>query len=762
MRIGTPNTKTLPLVVPLVVGALLLSVTTIVVIGRLRHSADDRRIAQLRLEALETRVNVASAREWRLIAERRLSPSIVGGLEEALDQAAALVAELSPLSPMFAPLEVLFGEYRRALDAEVALMRAGDFESAVQVDEQSVDPGFERLTDAIRRTNAALDQEASTVRRRTDIYSALVLSAATLVGMLLFVGLHRARSHIKELREAEQRLRQSEHRYRDLFEESTELIFVTGLDGCIVDANRAALAWYGGTSADLLGRHAVQTLVQPEGGEAAPHPTMAPDDGVEHEVTLRRKDGTLRHCTWASSPRRDSDERIMGSQVLIHDITERNILQRQLEQSQKMEVVGRLAGGIAHDFNNLLTTILGYSEMVADALPKADSRRADLEEVQKAAKSAASLTEQLLAFSRRQFLHPEIADINTVVTASCKMLQRVIGEDVHLALHLAPTVKPVKIDRGQFERVLMNLAVNARDAMPDGGTLTITTADVVLGEQYSRTDGSVVAGPQVMLSVSDTGAGMTPDVQAHLFEPFFSTKEVGKGTGLGLATVYGVVKQSQGNIFVYSEPGQGSTFEVYFPAAQELAEPGEGIRRSGPVSPEGRERILLVEDDDGLRSLASRILKRYGYAVLTAANADEALRISEQDRRPIALLLTDVVMPGMNGRALALRLQTARQDLKVLYMSGYTDKTLVHLDMLEDTAFLQKPFTPKSLADKVRGMLDAPGRHRDVTGADVALPERDLVSGRHDEVVHYPRDARRVPGETERLIALGDRPDRAR
>jgi nitrogen-specific signal transduction histidine kinase/CheY-like chemotaxis protein len=391
----------------------------------------------------------------------------------------------------------------------------------------------------------------------------------------------------------------------------------------------------------------------------------------------------------------------------VQDITERTEIEQQLWQAQKMEAVGRLAGGVAHDFNNLLTAILGYAELLLSDLRDDDPRSQDLREIRKAGVSAASLTRKILAFSRKQPLEPEVLDLNAVVRSLHGMLGRLIGEDIRIEVRLAPDLGRVKADPGQIEQVLLNLATNARDAMPQGGTLTIDTQNAGLDDTAVRRHLAAAPGEYVMLAVSDTGCGMPPEVQARVFEPFFTTKPRGIGTGLGLSTVYGIVKQSGGDISVYSEPGRGATFKVYLPRVD-----GPVGARPALVGPDvpvsGSETILLVEDNRGLRELARKVLERLGYAVLDAADADQALHLSEQHAGPIHLLLTDVVMPGMSGVALVERLTPTRPAMKVLYMSGYTDEAVVAAGVLpQRVTFLQKPFTPDSLARKVRQVLDA-------------------------------------------------------
>ena len=397
----------------------------------------------------------------------------------------------------------------------------------------------------------------------------------------------------------------------------------------------------------------------------------------------------------------------MGAVVTFSDITERKHLEQQLRQAQKMEAIGQLAGGIAHDFNNMLTVISGYSELVLATLPPGDPQRGNIEQIKQAGERAAALTRQLLAFSRRQVLEPKVLDLNAVATNMDKMLQRLIGENIALVTVLKPGLGRVKADPGQVEQVIMNLAVNARDAMPRGGKLTIETADVELDEAYARNHITVKPGPYVMLAVSDTGCGMDAQTQTRVFEPFFTTKEKGKGTGLGLSTVYGIVKQSGGYIWVYSEVGRGTTCKIYLPRVEEAL--GTSQPGAFPASVlRGSETVLLAEDEEVVRSLASRVLRENGYTVLEASNGEEALQLCAQQRGTIRLVMTDVVMTGMSGRELAERLHVAHPEMTVLFTSGYTDEAVVRHGILDTgVAFLQKPFTPDALLHKVREVLDA-------------------------------------------------------
>jgi signal transduction histidine kinase/CheY-like chemotaxis protein len=389
-------------------------------------------------------------------------------------------------------------------------------------------------------------------------------------------------------------------------------------------------------------------------------------------------------------------------------IEREQIKEEQLRQSQKMEAIGQLAGGVAHDFNNLLTVITGYSEMALRRIGEDNPLRKNIEEISKAGTRAAGLTRQLLAYSRRQMLQPKVLDLNTVVRDMNKMLRRLIGEDIDLVTVLKPALGQIKADPGQIEQVLLNLVVNARDAMPTGGKITIETRHAYLDEAYARKHVGVQCAHYVVLSVSDTGVGIDAETQKRIFDPFFTTKEIGKGTGLGLSTVYGIVKQSEGNIWVYSELGRGTTFKVYLPRVGKIIE-GEELTDGSRAVPGGSETLLLVEDEDLVRKLSVEILEEFGYAVIAASNGEEGVRLCKEFDGRIQLLVTDVVMPQMSGRELAEQVALLRPETKVLYMSGYTDDAIVRHGILEDNvSFIQKPFSPDVLALKVREVLDRP------------------------------------------------------
>ena len=431
-------------------------------------------------------------------------------------------------------------------------------------------------------------------------------------------------------------------------------------------------------------------------------------DRFRVEAVQRRKDGS----TYPVEVRLQyvASEEPPVIVTIVQDITERRELEGQLRQAQKMEAIGHLAGGIAHDFNNLLTAISGYGQLLAESLDPADERRADVERILDASDRAARLTRQLLAFSRRQILRPEVLDLNEVIRGIDALLRPMIGDTIMLTIALDPQLGSVLADPSQLEQVVMNLVTNARDAMSSGGRLTIETANVELDDAYVAGHTDAQAGPHVMLAVSDTGTGMDAATVARLFEPFFTTKEPGKGTGLGLATTYGIVKQSGGNIWVYSEPGRGSTFKVYVPRVAADVSSGEAAGRRASHPPTGgTEVVLLVEDDAQVRTLAETILAGYGYTVLVAPDGSAALDVAATIDS-IALLITDVMMPGLRGPELAERLVALRPGLRVLYISGYAADAVGNHDFVaRDANYLEKPFTPESFARAVRTILDAPG-----------------------------------------------------
>jgi PAS domain S-box-containing protein len=518
---------------------------------------------------------------------------------------------------------------------------------------------------------------------------------------------------VSERRQAEQALRDSEARYRDLFDNASDLVCTTTLEGDFLYVNPA---WHQamGTTDESLASTRFPDLVHPESreryqsvvdrakaGETLGHVDLILLTGTGIPLTL---EGNI-SCT-------ASDGGPASIRGIYRDVTERKRVEEQLRRAERMQAAGRLAGGVAHEVNNMMTGVIGFSEFLMRSLDPADPRRAEVTEIIKAGTRAADVTRQLLAFTRQQFLRPETLPVNAVVRDLEKMLRRVLGEDHRFELRLDAEAGEIRADRGQLEQVLVNLILNARDAMPARGRVTIATRAVELDDAYAQEhDGVVIPrGSYVQLSLSDTGVGMDSNVQARIFEPFFTTKPVGQGTGLGLSTVYGIVKQSDGFVWVYSEAGLGTTFKIYLPRVGSAHSPPLPIDRS-PATRGGSETILIVEDEDLVRALASRSLRERGYRVIEARQGADALRQLEQQAAEVDLVISDVVMPEMGGRELARRLARLRPSLPVLFMSGYTGEDVIQRGLLDPGApFQQKPFTPDGLARKVREMLDAEAR----------------------------------------------------
>jgi len=535
---------------------------------------------------------------------------------------------------------------------------------------------------------------------------------AALVGSAALEGTTECISYVTDIsarKLEEEALRASEERYRTLFEQSPFPKFLYDYETLrFLAVNETAIHHYGYTRTEFLRMTFADILPR--------------EDGSAFLASLSVGDGASGKGSWRHVKREGGvidvdvtvqkfvlDGRPCGLATAL-DVTERNRMEAQLRQAQKMDAVGNLAGGVAHDFNNLLSVIISYSEMLAAPLKAGDPMRDDLEQIAGAGNRAAELTRQLLAFSRQQILQPKILDVNSVIEGIAKMLRRLVGEDVELTVVSGSNLGTVSADPGQVEQVLMNLVVNARDAMPTGGQLTIETASVELDAAYAAVHDGVKPGTYVMLAVTDTGAGMSAATRERIFEPFFTTKEKGKGTGLGLSTVFGIVRQSGANIWVYSEPDVGTTIKVYFPQVTAACATALDTTAQTPTK-RGTETILLVEDEEPVRALMRTILERHGYHVLEAQSGGDALLICEQYRATIHVLLTDVIMPRMSGRQLAERLAALRPEMKVLYMSGYTDDAIVRHGVLDSNiAFLQKPITPVNLTRKLREVIS----HRDV------------------------------------------------
>ncbi len=513
------------------------------------------------------------------------------------------------------------------------------------------------------------------------------------------------------LRSAQEGLRRSEINFRSLVTHAPYGVCRCDSAGILLDVNPALVAMLGYASgAELVGSNLANLYADSQQwfGLADYLRSLQKFHGLNADWA--RRDHSIISVRLSGRAFRNEANTIFF-ELFAEDVTERRALEQQLRQAQKMEAVGRLAGGIAHDFNNLLMVISGYSEFLLERIGDDPTLRGHAQEIANAAERATSLTRQLLAFSRKQMLAPKIVDLNGVVTENVKMLTRLIGEDIDLVMVPGPDIGAVKADPGQIEQVIMNLAVNARDAMPHGGKLTIETANVTLDANYARFHAPVKPGDYVMLAISDTGMGMDPDTQAHIFEPFYTTKGL-KGTGLGLSTVYGIVKQSEGYIWLYSEAGKGTSFKIYLPrfsATGEALATQPALAADAEQPSPGHETILLVEDEENLRRLARQSLETQGYSVIDAPDGTAAIKVSQAHKGPIHLLLTDVIMPGMNGRELANQLSPTRPEMRVLYMSGYTENHIGHNGTLDQgITLLQKPFTLPALKAKVREVLDTP------------------------------------------------------
>jgi two-component system, cell cycle sensor histidine kinase and response regulator CckA len=536
------------------------------------------------------------------------------------------------------------------------------------------------------------------------LYARKALSAATLdalrgVANQIAVGIDRKQN--------EDALRGSEERYRRIIETTAEGIWTLDADDRTTFVNQNMARMMGHSASAMVGQPLL-SLLQERDRPRAEVQLERLRQGIEEQFDFKvhHRDGRMIWLMVSTAPLYGADHRYAGALIMCSDISERKRLEEQYRQAQKMEAIGRLAGGVAHDFNNLITIVNGCADLVLAKLPGDDPAAEFVREIKNAGERGAGLTRQLLAFSRQQVLEPRVVDLNAVITDMERMLGRMIGEDIVLGKALDPRLGRVRVDPGQIHQIIMNLAVNARDAMPNGGQFTIETRNVDLDEDYARLHSDVRPGGYVMLVVSDTGVGMDSDIRTRVFEPFFTTKEPGKGTGLGLATVYGIVTQSGGHISLYSEPRQGTVFKIFLPRVDEPLS-NAAAHPAAPKALRGAETVLLVEDEDTVRLLSRHILELYGYTVLEARGPEEALAMAEHYEGSIHLLLTDVVMPGGGGRLVAEQLSASRPGVKVLYVSGYTDDAVVRYGVLHaEAAFLQKPFTAVSLAAKVREVLD--------------------------------------------------------
>ena len=560
-----------------------------------------------------------------------------------------------------------------------------------------------------RRRQGIREQQDFKLQRKDGSTLWVLMSTGPILGDAgEYLGALAMVTDLTERREAEAGIRQSEAWFRALIEESEDLISVLDEDGAFRYVSPSFERILGLRPVDLVGKPAF-SFVHPDDLEKV---VAVFSEGVNEAGTTRRLQFRFRHQdgTWrlieGIGRSLFHDPVVRGAVINGRDITERAALEAPFRQAQKLEAVGRMVGGVAHDFNNILAVILGTSEILQSDLAVDHPSHEDVAEIRRAAERGATLTRQLLAYSRQQVLLPRLLDLNALVRNLEGMLSRMIGEDVALVMRLQAGTAMVKADPGQLEQVLLNLAVNSRDAMPEGGQLLLETSVVELDEHYAALHPPMAPGWYVSLTVSDTGSGMSEEVRSHAFEPFFTTKESGKGTGLGLATVYGIVKQSDGFVWLYSEPGRGTSFKIFLPMVSEAADPVRPAAADAPASLRGTETILIAEDNTAVRMLTRKALERQGYTVLETTGAD-AMEVAGSHPGPIHLLLTDTVMPGVTGPALAAQLAEARPGLRVLHMSGYTDNApLLTQVMASGGAFLQKPFTVASLARKVRSVLD--------------------------------------------------------
>jgi two-component system cell cycle sensor histidine kinase/response regulator CckA len=513
---------------------------------------------------------------------------------------------------------------------------------------------------------------------------------------------------ITEWKLTETELRASEEKYRSFFEEDLTGDYISTPEGRLLICNPAFLRIFGFMSLEEAQKTPLTRLYRTPDERSEFLDQLRKEKKLENiELELRRMDGKPVYVIQNVSGFFDKDNNLIQIKGYLYDITSHKKMEEQFWQAQKMEAVGRLAGGVAHDFNNMLSVISGYSELLTRKLPEDSPMRREVSMIKQASEKAEALTRHLLAFSRRQIMRPINLNLNDLIDELQMMLERLIGEDIRLIMKTGNNIGNVKADPGQIEQALMNMAVNARDAMPDGGTLTIETANVDLTEGVVHKRVTMQPGAYVLLTVSDTGIGMNQETQANIFEPFFTTKEKGKGTGLGLSTVYGVVKQSGGYIWVYSEPGHGTTFKIYLPRVAEQADQLP-VAEQAPEKLDGTETVLLVEDDEGVRGVCEAILTEHGYKVIAAQNGEEALKVFNRNRGAIDLLVTDVVMPGISGPELAGQTKPFRNNMRVLYVSGYAEDAIVHHGKLDPgISFLQKPFSPNDLLLKVREVLDA-------------------------------------------------------
>jgi PAS domain S-box-containing protein len=698
------------MVVPMVCCEKIVGVATLLRSGP-DHPYTDDDLHLFRNIADHAALAIANARSYA--AERDAHAAAVSARAALIEaqEAHRLLFDASPIPLLVFDVETL--AVLAMNDATLGLY-GYDRDEALHLDVSTLSIDGRDQTRA-RVVAAGEADAAGTVRQRRKDGSVLVVEYTTRA--LSFAG-RRARIAVVKDVTARHEADQTRALLAAIVQSSNDAIISRSVEGTITSWNPTADRLFGYSAEEALGSP-ITIIVPPDRIDEARALLARVTSGErieDFETIRRRKDGAEVAVSISIAPVFDTSGKVIGVSNTVRDLrafrrAEEAVrrAEDQLRQAQKMEAVGRLAGGVAHDFNNILSVILSYSEMILAEMTPGEPIGADIEEIRQAGLRAAALTKQLLMFSRQQVLEPRVLDVNAVLAGLAKMLERVLGEDIDLVTAPSSGVGRIRADPSSVEQVIMNLVINARDAMPVGGRLTIETASVDLDDSYARDHLGVIPGPHVMLAVTDTGTGIDRATQARIFEPFFTTKEPGKGTGLGLSTVFGIAQQCGGSVWVYSEPGKGTVFKVYFPRVD--ASLDRTVPSRAPVTLQGSETILLVEDQEQVRAVARGILIRHGYQVLVAKNAGEALLLCEKHAGPIDLLVTDVVMPQMSGPELAKRLAVTRASMKVLCMSGYTDDSIVRHGVLESgMAFLQKPFTPESLTRKAREVLDAAPR----------------------------------------------------
>jgi PAS domain S-box-containing protein len=690
-------------------GCLLVLALAAFSIFQLRRHARESIQAEALLAQLQISINRLGALEWQAVAESRLDPSLAARVGQTRARMDSLLGDLRrsrAAVETLATVEARYGSYVDALERQFALIAEGRIAAARALDQEEVDPKHEAVSQALVAAAAAYDSQAQRATTLAAFGSLAILAVAALGIAFLFRGRQRIRQATRVALAEEVVRRESEDRFHALIQNASDAILITDAEGRIGYATPSVASVFGVAAEKLVGTSIVDWIDD----EGAARLRALLRDCAANEEALLPLDVCLRvddRRTVEVVASNQTDDPLLGGLVLTcRDVSDRRRLESQLRQSQKMDAIGQLAGGVAHDFNNLLGAITGFTELLGKDLGPGHRGRTRVEQIMKAAVRATDLTRQLLAFSRKQTLQPAVLDLNLLVLDMEPMLRRLIGEQIEVIALTGAKPASVMADKGQIEQVLMNLAVNARDAMPRGGRLLIETGEIEVGEEPLAAQLDVPPGPYVTLAVSDTGLGMDRETTARIFEPFFTTKGIGKGTGLGLATVYGIVKQSGGHIGVYSARERGSTFRIYLPRALGATATPAPEEVPATVTPQGRT-VLLVEDDAALREFTLELLEDAGYTVIAAAHPAQALALSHGLGGPFDAIVTDVVMPGMTGPEMVERLRAEGATARVLYISGYTYDAIGQQGVLTPgTHFLSKPFGSAALLAKLREIIE--------------------------------------------------------